>query len=107
MLSRYVPKMYAHASSAGNIAQKLDKLIGVWEGSKYFDENCYKQLMNPSGVLDNENILIMAERSQLGEQVETELRQTYMNYQKQHQDYERHNLTQIDHLQNQIKKIQG
>ena len=41
-LSRYVPKLFAHATASANIADKLDKLIGVWEGSKYFDENCYK-----------------------------------------------------------------
>ena len=46
MLSRYVPKLYAYASNnAGAISafsEKLEKLVGVWEGHKYFDESCYK-----------------------------------------------------------------
>lgn len=46
MLSRYVPKLYAYASSSPTLersfSEKLDKLIGVWEGYKYFDDNCYK-----------------------------------------------------------------
>lgn len=46
MLSRYVPKLYAYASTSltidTNCSNKLDKLVGVWEGYKYFDDNCYK-----------------------------------------------------------------
>jgi len=46
MLSRYVPKLYAYASNnAGTInafSEKLEKLVGVWEGHKYFDDSCFK-----------------------------------------------------------------
>lgn len=46
MLSRYVPKLYAFTANSPTADQtlslKLDKLIGVWEGHKYFDDNCYK-----------------------------------------------------------------
>lgn len=46
MLSRYVPQLYAYSASSPTIDQstsdKLDKLIGVWEGHKYFDDHCYK-----------------------------------------------------------------
>ncbi|KAK6010580.1 surp module, partial [Ostertagia ostertagi] len=45
MLSRYVPQMYAFTvelSQDGMMQQKLDKLIGVWEGHKYFNDQCFK-----------------------------------------------------------------
>lgn len=58
-------------------------------------------------MLSSENALIEAEKLKIGEEVEKELRQTYANYQKQHNDYERHILAQINALQNQIAKIQG
>lgn len=50
MLSRYVPKLYAYASTSltidKNCSNKLDKLVGVWEAYKYFDDNCYKVIFN-------------------------------------------------------------
>ena len=45
MLSRYVPPMYAYtveASKDPGMQPKLEKLIGVWEGSKYFSDQCFK-----------------------------------------------------------------
>ncbi|KAE9416317.1 hypothetical protein Angca_002460, partial [Angiostrongylus cantonensis] len=44
MLSRYVPQMYAFTaelSTDGMMQQKLDKLIGVWEGHNYFNDHCF------------------------------------------------------------------
>ncbi|KAI6183827.1 Calcium homeostasis endoplasmic reticulum protein [Aphelenchoides bicaudatus] len=105
MLSRYVPKMFAHATLMPNISNKLEKLQSAFESSKFFDDNCYKQLNNPNLVLASENTMSVAEKSKIGDEVERELRQTYANYQKQHMDYERHNLNQIASLQSQIAKI--
>lgn len=45
MLSRYVPKLYAYANNNSlnnGFGEKLEKLLGVWEGHKYFDDSCYK-----------------------------------------------------------------
>lgn len=45
MLSRYVPQLYAFTAQGvkeATVNEKLEKLIGVWEGHKYFDDGCYK-----------------------------------------------------------------
>lgn len=45
MLSRYVPQLYAFTAQGvkeASVNEKLEKLIGVWEGHKYFDDGCYK-----------------------------------------------------------------
>lgn len=45
MLSRYVPQLYAFTAQGVKEAivnEKLEKLVGVWEGHKYFDDGCYK-----------------------------------------------------------------
>lgn len=45
MLSRYVPQLYAFTAQGANdptLNEKLEKLVGVWEGHKYFDDGCYK-----------------------------------------------------------------
>jgi hypothetical protein len=64
-------------------------------------------LINPENVLASENATLAAEKLKIGEDVEKELRQTFLNYQKQHKEYEQHTLNQIANLQNQIAKIKG
>uniref|UniRef100_A0A915DLC6 CID domain-containing protein n=1 Tax=Ditylenchus dipsaci TaxID=166011 RepID=A0A915DLC6_9BILA len=39
--------------STKNCSEKLDKLIGVWEAYKYFDDKCYSQLRNPAAIMQN------------------------------------------------------
>lgn len=58
-------------------------------------------------MLASENALIEAEKSKTCEEIEKELRQTYTNYQKQHNDYEKHILAQISALENRVAKIKG
>ncbi|KAI6197190.1 hypothetical protein M3Y94_01195300 [Aphelenchoides besseyi] len=51
MLSRYVPKLYCHAAVIEALADKLEKLVSVWEKYKYFDEHCYKfEPLNPNNL---------------------------------------------------------
>ncbi|VDO80169.1 unnamed protein product [Heligmosomoides polygyrus] len=64
MLSRYVPQMYAFTvelSTDGMMQQKLDKLIGVWEGHKYFNDQCFKQLRNPGQIYNSAKAVQAAE----------------------------------------------
>lgn len=51
--------------------------------------------------------MVASEKLKISDEVEKELLQTFSNYQKQHNDYEKHILSQISTLQNQIAKIQG
>lgn len=67
MLSRYVPKLYAFTANSPTADQtlslKLDKLIGVWEGHKYFDDNCYKVGIAHGGIIDFTASLLAAAES--------------------------------------------
>ncbi|KAF7639861.1 hypothetical protein Mgra_00000781 [Meloidogyne graminicola] len=109
MLSRYVPKLYAYTTNnAGAInaySDKLDKLIGVWEGHKYFDESCFKQLRNPVAVIATEQATFFSDQQQLAIEVDKEIAETLSTYAKQHKEYEQHILTKIATLETQIKEI--
>uniref|UniRef100_A0A914HPF2 Uncharacterized protein n=1 Tax=Globodera rostochiensis TaxID=31243 RepID=A0A914HPF2_GLORO len=104
MLSRYVPKLYAYACSSPTAASnnsfvdKLEKLVGVWEGHKYFDDGCYKQLRNPSATMLAEQTATVAEQHQLAAEVDKEIGETLGGYTKQHKEYEQHVLTKVAEL---------
>ncbi len=91
MLSRYVPKLYAYASSAisatgdRHLQEKLDKLIGVWDSSRYFDDNCQKQMRNTSATLTAEQTIIQAEQQRITVELQLEMEATLKGYEKQHQ----------------------
>ncbi|KAL3077169.1 hypothetical protein niasHS_013158 [Heterodera schachtii] len=101
MLSRYVPKLYAYACSSpmaasnNTFVDKLEKLVGVWEGHKYFDDGCYKQLRNPSATMLAEQTATVAEQHQLAAEVDKEIVDTLGAYTKQHKEYEQHVLTKV------------
>ncbi|KAI6228384.1 Surp module [Aphelenchoides besseyi] len=105
MLSRYVPKLYCHAAVIEALADKLEKLVSVWEKYKYFDEHCYKQLADYTSVMTTEEATIAAEKIKIVDEVENELQTTYTNYQRQHFEYENHILAEIANLQRQINGI--
>nr|CAD2142111.1 unnamed protein product [Meloidogyne enterolobii] len=109
MLSRYVPKLYAYASNnAGTInafSEKLEKLVGVWEGHKYFDDSCFKQLRNPVAVIATEQATVAAYQSQLAIEVDKEIGETLGSYAKQHKEYEQHVLTKIATMETQMREI--
>ncbi|KAH7729724.1 G-patch domain containing protein [Aphelenchoides avenae] len=106
MLSRYVPKLYAFTANSPTADQtlslKLDKLIGVWEGHKYFDDNCYKQLRNPSAIMTAEQATAAAEQQRFGADIDKEVMGTYNTYAAQHQEFERHINSQIATMEAQI-----
>lgn len=93
MLSRYVPKLYAYACSSPSavanpsFVEKLEKLVGVWEGHKYFDDGCYKQLLNPAATMLAEQTATVAEQHQLATEVDKEIAETLTGFTKQHKEY--------------------
>jgi hypothetical protein len=93
----------------GDILMRIATRLAIFFNFRIFEisNDVFQQLINPTNVLELERSTIAADKAQIEEQVEKELRQTYSNYQKQHTDYERHILAQIAVLQNQIVKIQG
>ncbi|KAI1726739.1 surp module domain-containing protein [Ditylenchus destructor] len=107
-LSRYVPKLFAYASGSSTIdnnsSEKLDKLVGVWEGYKYFDDKCYSQLRNPTAIMTAERATILGAQQKIGTDIDKEIAQTMNGYQKQHQEFANHCLIQIATLETQQKR---
>lgn len=111
MLCRYVPKLYAYASASNGannnngLIEKLEKLVGVWEGHKYFDDGCFKQLRNPTAILTTEQASAVAEQQKLSAEVDKEIADTLGGYTKQHKEYEQHMLSKIGQMEVQLKDL--
>ncbi|KAL3995445.1 Surp module family protein [Acanthocheilonema viteae] len=106
MLSRYVPQLYAFTAQGVKesvVNEKLEKLIGVWEGHKYFDDGCYKQLRNPLLLYQNWKNAQQAEYAKKAAEIHAQLLATYKGYEQQHQEFALHCRTQIALLQQQIE----
>ncbi|VDM96091.1 unnamed protein product [Thelazia callipaeda] len=106
MLSRYVPQLYAFTAQGvkdASVNEKLEKLIGVWEGHKYFDDGCYKQLRNPLLLYQNWKNAQQAEYAKLAIEIHAQLMATYNGYEQQHIEFALHCRTQIALLQQQIE----
>ncbi|KHJ96160.1 g-patch domain protein [Oesophagostomum dentatum] len=106
MLSRYVPQMYAFTvelSTDALMQQKLDKLIGVWEGHKYFNDQCFKQLRNPSQIYSSAKAVQAAEYAKLAADIEVNLQAMYAGYEQQHKNYVQHIMQQIAQIDVQIE----
>lgn len=105
MLSRYVPQMYAFTvelSTDGMMQQKLDKLIGVWEGHKYFNDQCFKQLRNPGQIYNSAKAVQAAEYAKLAADIEVNLQTMYAGYEQQHKNYVQHIMQQIAQIDMKI-----
>ncbi|PIO76298.1 surp module [Teladorsagia circumcincta] len=106
MLSRYVPQMYAFTvelSQDGMMQQKLDKLIGVWEGHKYFNDQCFKQLRNPGQIYNSAKAVQAAEYAKLAADIEVNLQAMYAGYEQQHKNYVQHIMQQMAQIDMQIE----
>uniref|UniRef100_A0A915AV04 Calcium homeostasis endoplasmic reticulum protein n=1 Tax=Parascaris univalens TaxID=6257 RepID=A0A915AV04_PARUN len=106
MLSRYVPQLYAFTAYGVQDAalnEKLEKLIGVWEGHKYFDDGCYKQLRNPLLIYQNWKNAQQAEYAKKSAEIHAQLMVTYRGYEQQHREFALHIQGQIAVLQQQIE----
>ncbi|VDK79050.1 unnamed protein product [Litomosoides sigmodontis] len=106
MLSRYVPQLYAFTAQGVKEAivnEKLEKLIGVWEGHKYFDDGCYKQLRNPLLLYQNWKNAQQAEYAKKAAEIHAQLLATYKGYEQQHHEFALHCRTQIALIQQQIE----
>ncbi|VDM46919.1 unnamed protein product [Toxocara canis] len=105
MLSRYVPQLYAftaHGVQDAALNEKLEKLIGVWEGHKYFDDGCYKQLRNPLLIYQNWKNAQQAEYARKSAEIHAQLMGVYKGYEQQHREFTLHVQAQIALLQQQI-----
>ncbi|GMT14390.1 hypothetical protein PFISCL1PPCAC_5687, partial [Pristionchus fissidentatus] len=106
VLSRYVPQLYAFAADTvkdPTIVQKLDKLIGTWEGSKLFDDSVFKSLRNPSIIIQNYKTSTQAEHQKVCNEISQRLLNTFGGYEKQHQEFATHMANQITAIEAQIE----
>ncbi|VDK47871.1 unnamed protein product [Anisakis simplex] len=105
MLSRYVPQLYAftaHGVKDAALNEKLEKLVGVWEGHKYFDDGCYKQLRNPLLIYQNWKNAQQAEYAKKSAEIHAQLMSVYKGYEQQHREFTLHVQNQITILQQHI-----
>ncbi|GMS84325.1 hypothetical protein PENTCL1PPCAC_6500 [Pristionchus entomophagus] len=106
VLSRYVPQLYAFAADNvkdPSIVQKLDKLIGTWEGSKMFDDSVFKTLRNPAIIIQNYKTQTQAEHQKLGNEINQRLLNSFAGYEKQHHEFATHMANQITAIEAQIE----
>ena len=107
MLTRYVPKMYAYCielSTSSELSNKLEgKLLGEWEGRKYFTDSVFKMLRNTVQIVSSDRDY---ERSSYGaarESIRNNLMATFDAYDQQHVTYSQHIKKQIDDLERRIE----
>jgi hypothetical protein len=89
-----------------HLQEKLDKLVGVWESSDYFDANCQKQIRksNLPTIIANEQSIVAVEQQRIAQvELQLEMEATLKGYEKQHVEYEKHILTKIAQLEAQIQ----
>ncbi|PAV58608.1 hypothetical protein WR25_16033 [Diploscapter pachys] len=109
MLSRYVPQMYAFSfetTSDKSMQQKLEKLVGCWEGSHYFNDQCFKQLRNTAQIITNAKSTELAEYAKLANQIEVQLQAMYAGYEQQHKNYAAHVEKKIADLESELNEGQ-
>lgn len=61
-------------------------------------------MRNPASIMATEQAQAYAEQQKISEEVDKELEDTFKGYQKQHQDFEKHILSQIYNLEEQQRK---
>ncbi|KAF8362497.1 tag-65 [Pristionchus pacificus] len=106
VLARYVPQLYAFAADNvkdPQIVQKLDKLIGTWEGSKFFDDTVFKSLRNTAVIIQNYKTQTQAEHQKLCSEINQRLLKTFAGYEKQHNEFATHMTNQITAIEAQVE----
>ncbi|CAJ0586661.1 unnamed protein product, partial [Mesorhabditis spiculigera] len=110
MLSRYVPKMFAWISEAAqnraSANEKLEKLVGTWEGHKYFNEQCFKQLRNPLHIYSSDRTALLTENRAVLQTIEAQLTAMLSGYEAQHNEFCKHQMNQIKMLEAQIAEAE-
>ncbi|CAB0041266.1 unnamed protein product [Trichogramma brassicae] len=106
MESVVVP-MFCNASLAATEEQvtKLNKLLSLWESkSNYFEEGIIEKLKNPTASWTDYQSNVMSHASAITSITAT-TKQTYDNYQAQHQAFVNHAMRQIQTIEQQKMAI--
>lgn len=103
MESVVVP-MFCNASLAASEEQvnKLNKLLSLWESkNNYFDEGIIEKLKKPSNSWSEYQASLVALHASSITPITTTTKQTFDNYQAQHQAFVNHALRQIQTIEQQ------
>lgn len=106
MESVVVP-MFCNASLAGSDEQlnKLNKLLSLWESkNNYFEEGIIDKLKNPNASWTDYQASVMSQHASAITTITATTKQTFDNYQAQHQAFVNHAMRQIQNIEQQ--KIQ-
>ncbi|XP_043507384.1 calcium homeostasis endoplasmic reticulum protein isoform X1 [Frieseomelitta varia] len=103
MESVVVP-MFCNTSLAASEEQlnKLNKLLSLWESkNNYFDEGIIDKLKQPSTSWSEYQANLVAQHASAITPITTSTKQTFDNYQAQHQAFVTHALRQIQNIEQQ------
>lgn len=103
MESVVVP-MFCNASLAASEEQliKLNKLLSLWESkNNYFEEGIIDKLKNPSASWSDYQSSVMSQHASAITSITATTKQTYDNYQAQHQAFVNHAMRQIQSIEQQ------
>lgn len=103
MESVVVP-MFCNASLAATEEQivKLNKLLSLWESkNNYFEEGIIEKLKNPSKSWSDYQASVMTQHANAITSITATTKQTFDNYQAQHQAFVNHALRQIQTIEQQ------
>ncbi|XP_014231138.1 calcium homeostasis endoplasmic reticulum protein isoform X1 [Trichogramma pretiosum] len=107
MESVVVP-MFCNASLAATEEQvtKLNKLLSLWESkSNYFEEGIIEKLKNPTASWTEYQSNVMSQHASAITSITATTKQTYDNYQAQHQAFVNHAMRQIQTIEQQKMAI--
>ncbi|KAL6259609.1 hypothetical protein P5V15_009525 [Pogonomyrmex californicus] len=103
MESVVVP-MFCNTSLAASEEQlnKLNKLLSLWESkNNYFDEGIIDKLKQPNASWSDYQANLVAQHATAITPITTSTKQTFENYQAQHQAFVSHALRQIQNIEQQ------
>lgn len=100
--------MFCNTSLAASEEQlnKLNKLLSLWESkNNYFDEGIIDKLKQPSSSWSDYQANLVAQYASTITPITTSTKQTFDNYQTQHQAFVTHALRQIQNIEQQKMTI--
>ncbi|KAH0549307.1 calcium homeostasis endoplasmic reticulum protein [Cotesia glomerata] len=103
-MENVVVPMFCNTSLAATSDQltKLNKLLSLWESkNNYFDENIVEKLKQPSHSWSDYQAGLVAQFASAITPITTSTKQTFDNYQAQHQAFVNHAMRQISTIEQQ------
>ena len=88
-------------------ASKIDKLLDIWEKTKYFSSFILDKLKRPDEGLAYYEETLKEEKAQIAQKIEQDYSNQFKQFECQHKDFVNHSNSQITKFQTQIAQMQG